>query len=115
VGSAIEQSLLRRGEAMPIELSTVVKQSKHQISCNLDDEVAILNLQSTVYFGLDKVGAYIWQALSEPRTVNELCKSVLDRYDIDEGRCHSDVIEFLTKLDEAGLIDFVPLGAPANI
>jgi Coenzyme PQQ synthesis protein D (PqqD) len=93
---------------MPIELSTVVKQSKHQVSCNLNDEVAILNLKSTLYFGLDEVGAYIWQALSEPRAVSELCKAVLDRFDVDEARCRTDVIEFLTKLGEAGLIDFVP-------
>jgi hypothetical protein len=93
---------------MLIELTTVVKQSKHQVSCNLNDEVAILNLKSTLYFGLDKVGAYIWQALSEPRSVSKLCKDVLDRYDVDEARCHSDVIEFLAKLDEAGLIEFLP-------
>ena len=35
---------------MPIELSTIVMQSKDQVSCNLDDEVAILNLQSTAVF-----------------------------------------------------------------
>ena len=99
---------------MPIELSTVVKQSKHQVSCNLNDEVAILNLKSTLYFGLDEVGAYIWQALSEPRAVSELCKAVLDRFDVDEVRCHTDVLEFLTKLDQAGLIEFVPSEVPAS-
>jgi Coenzyme PQQ synthesis protein D (PqqD) len=93
---------------VPIELSTTVKQSKDQVSCDLNDEAAILNLKSTLYFGLDEVGAYIWQALSEPRTVCELCKAVLDRFDVDEARCHTDVLEFLTKLDQAGLIEFMP-------
>ena len=96
---------------MPIELSTVVKQSKHQVSCNVDDEVAILNLKSTLYFGLDEVGACIWEALSEPRAVSELCKTVLDHFDVDETRCHSDVFKFLTELDDAGLIELV---APAR-
>jgi Coenzyme PQQ synthesis protein D (PqqD) len=93
---------------MPIEPRTVVKQSKHQVFCNLDDEVAILNLKSTLYFGLDEVGAYIWQALSEPRAVNELCKGVLDQFDVEETRCNSDVIKFLTELDHAGLIECLP-------
>ena len=100
---------------MAIGLSTVVKQAKHQVSCNLNDEVAILNLKSTLYFGLDEVGAYIWQTLSEPRAVSELCKAVLDRFDVDEARCHTDVLEFLTKLDQAGLIEFVPSEVPASI
>ena len=90
---------------MLIELATIVKQSKHQVSCNLNDEIAILNLESTLYFGLDRVGAFIWETLREPRSVNEICKDVIDRYDVDEARCRSDVIQFLAKLDNAGLID----------
>jgi Coenzyme PQQ synthesis protein D (PqqD) len=88
-----------------IELSTLLKQAEHQVSCNLNDEAVILNLKSTMYFGLDEVGAYIWQALSEPRAVSELCKAVLDQFDVSEARCKNDVIEFLTKLDQAGLIE----------
>ena len=100
---------------MLIELSTTVMQSKDQVSCNLNDEVAILNLKSTLYFGLDEVGAYIWQALVEPRAVSELCKAVLDRFDVDEARCRTDVLEFLTELDQAGLIEFVSSEVPASI
>jgi Coenzyme PQQ synthesis protein D (PqqD) len=96
---------------VPIELSTLVKQAEHQVSCNLNDEVVILNLESTMYFGLDEVGACIWQALSEPRVVSELCKAVLDQFDVVEARCNNDVIEFLTKLDEAGLIKSEPSGS----
>jgi hypothetical protein len=99
---------------MPIELSTTVKQSKHQVSCDLNDEVAILNLKSTLYFGLEEVGAYIWQALREPLAVSELCKAVLDRFDVDESRCHTDVFEFLTTLDQAGLVESVPPDVPAG-
>jgi Coenzyme PQQ synthesis protein D (PqqD) len=104
----------RKIKEMLIELCTVVKQSKHQVSCNLNDEVAILNLKSTLYFGLDGVGVYIWQELSEPRVVSELCKAVLDRFDVDEDRCHADVIEFLTTLGDAGLIDFETSNMPVT-
>jgi hypothetical protein len=98
---------------MPIELSTVVTQSKDQVSCTLNDEVALLNMKSTLYFGLDEVGAYIWQALSEPRPAVELCKAVLDRFEIEEAQCQAEVLEFLTKLEQAGLIEIMP-SAPAS-
>ena len=100
---------------MAIELSTVVIQSKHQVSCNLNDEIVILNLKSTLYFGLDEVGAYIWQSLSEPRAVSELCKAVRHRFDIGDERCRTDVFEFLTQLDHAGLIESVPSDVSAGI
>jgi hypothetical protein len=90
---------------MHIELSTVVKQAKDQISCKLDEEVAILNLKSTLYFGLDQVGSVIWQELAEERTVKNICRTVVDQFDIDDDRCQSDVIEFLDRLVEAGLVE----------
>lgn len=84
-----------------------MKQTEQQVSCSLNGEVVILNLKSTLYFGLDKVGAFIWERLSEPQTVSDICKVVIDRYDVDQERCHVEVIEFLAKLHAAGLIDFI--------
>jgi hypothetical protein len=98
---------------MPIQLSTVVIQSKEQVSCNLDDEVALLNLKSALYFGLDEVGACIWQALSEPRRADELCQIVLNHFEVEENQCRVDTLEFLTRLKNAGLIDILPSSPPS--
>lgn len=81
--------------------------SADHVSCDLNGEVAILNLKSTLYFGLNQVGGIVWDALSEPKTVADICRAVLDRFDVDEARCHKDVLELLSKLDEAGLIETV--------
>jgi hypothetical protein len=90
---------------MPMSPSTIVKQSKDQASCCLNDEVAILNLQSTMYYGLDEVGAYIWQALNEPRPVSEICIMVLESFEVDPERCRMDIFNFITKLEKEGLVE----------
>jgi len=41
--------------------------SKDQVSCDLAGEAAILNLKNGVYYGLDPVGARIWNLIQEPR------------------------------------------------
>ncbi len=92
---------------MPIDLATRVTKSPDQISCELDGEVAILNLKSTLYFGLDRVGATVWDALDEPKTAADLCRAVLDRFDVADDRCREDVLELLTRLNKAGLIEIV--------
>ena len=92
---------------MRIELATVVKHSTKQVSCNLNGEIAILNLTSALYFGLDEIGACIWEAMAEPRKVSELCERVLERFNVAEEQCQADVVEFVGKLDEAGLLDIV--------
>jgi hypothetical protein len=101
-------------QGMPIELSTIVRRSKSQVSCTLNDEVAILNLESTLYFGLNEVGSFIWQALSEPKRVGELCEAVLDCFEIDAALCRTDVIRLLTELEEAGLIEIIPSQAAGD-
>jgi len=87
--------------------STIVKQSKHQVSSCLDDEVAILNLESGMYFGLDEVGAFIWQALNESRAMGEICSMILDKFEVDNVTCQADVFSFLTKLEKAGLVELL--------
>ena len=92
---------------MRIELATMVKQSTEQVSCNLNGEIAILNLKSTLYFGIEEVGACIWEAMREPRKVSDLCERVLERFDVDPQRCQADIIEFVGRLSEAGLVEIV--------
>ena len=92
----------------------MVKQSAEQISCNLNGEIAILNLKTALYFGLDEVGACIWEAMDEPRKVSELCERVLGRFDVGEEQCRADVLVFLRRLNEAGLIEIVSIGNNQN-
>lgn len=87
-----------------IDSATVLTQSTQQVSCNLNEEVAILDLEKAVYFGLEGVGAHIWQALAEPRSVAEICESVVEEFDVAPETCRDDVIRFLTALKEAGLV-----------
>src|ERR1700733_8108390 len=89
---------------MPIELSTVVKQAKDQVSCRLDEEVAILDMKSSLYFGLEGVGAVIWQQLIEERVVADICKSITDEFEVDIEQCQIEITDFLDNLLKAGLI-----------
>jgi len=90
-----------------LDLSTVVRKSARQVSCVLDDEVAILNLDRALYFGLTDVGAHIWEELQEPRSVAEICDGVMTHFDVAPEVCQSDVSRFLVSLREAGLVEIV--------
>jgi hypothetical protein len=85
--------------------ASVLKRSTGQVSCNLDEEIAILNLEKSRYFGLAGVGAHIWLALEKPHTVGEICDSVVSHFDVTPEVCRADVMRFLASLQEAGLIE----------
>jgi hypothetical protein len=90
---------------MPVlEASSVLQRSTEQVSCNLDEEVAILDLEKSRYFGLAGVGAHIWLALEKPCSVGEICNSVVAHFDVTPEACRDDVVQFLTNLQRAGLV-----------
>jgi len=88
-----------------LDLSTVVRKSARQVSCVLDDEVAILNLDRALYFGLQGVAAHIWDALQEPRSVGEICDGVMDHFNVTAEMCRADVDCFIVSLRDAGLVE----------
>ena len=88
-----------------ISNGSIVSAVTHQVSCDLAGEVVILNLQDGVYYGLNAVGARIWQLLEQPRSVEQIHAALLDEYDIDPDTCIRQVAAILRELVEHGLLD----------
>ena len=79
--------------------------SEDQIWCDLAGEAAILNLKTSIYYGLDPVGASVWSLIQEPRTFAEIREALLGIYDVDSAQLESDLQSLLAQLSEEGLID----------
>ena len=86
-----------------VKTSTVVV-AKDRISCEMAEEAVILNLDSGVYYGLNPVGARVWQLIQEPRTVSDVLSSLLDTYDVAAERCETDLFTLLQDLAANDLI-----------
>lgn len=68
------------------------------------EETVILDLASGTYFGLDPVGARIWQLMGEGKTLSEICDTMLDEYEVTRDALERDVIELAQELSAQGLI-----------
>jgi coenzyme PQQ synthesis protein D (PqqD) len=79
-----------------------------QASVDLDDEAAILNLKTGIYFGLNEVGAWIWRLIQEPRTVAEIREAVLGQFEVEPETCQSDLQALLRELEQNQLIEVGP-------
>ena len=75
-----------------------------QVSSDLDGDAVILNLNSGVYFGLNPVGARVWELLQEPRTVDEICGTVRQEFEVEPDRCRRDLINLLEQMRNEGLV-----------
>lgn len=85
--------------------TTQVKASNDQVSCDLAGESAILDLQNGIYYGLDPVGARIWELIQKPCDAKEVVSQLLDEYDVEPEQCQQDVLALLNQLSERGLIE----------
>lgn len=76
-----------------------------QVSSDLDGEAVILNLSSGVYFGLDPVGARVWELLQERRTVGDICATMRGEFDVEPERCERELMDLLEQMRTEGLVD----------
>ena len=83
---------------------TSVVAVRETVFSDLGNEVAILNLRSGKYFGLNPVGAFIWNLIQEKRTIADICSQVVDVYDVPIDRCETDLHNLLNALLAEDLI-----------
>ncbi|MBC7597957.1 MAG: PqqD family protein [Polaromonas sp.] len=55
------------------------------------DETVILDLANGTYYGLDPVGARIWQLLAEGQSLVQVCQAMLAEYDVTREDIERDV------------------------
>jgi hypothetical protein len=92
--------------AEQLSLSTVIRASEHQISCDVADEVVLLSVQNGQYYGLNAVGAEIWRLIQQPRSVAEVRDALLTEFDgVDVETCTIELQAFATNMLALGLIE----------
>jgi Coenzyme PQQ synthesis protein D (PqqD) len=90
--------------------AAVVVAAHDQVSADLEGEAVILNLADGVYYGLDGVGARIWELLRQPRTAADLRDAITAEYDVDADAAWRDLSALLAELAARRLVEITPAG-----
>jgi hypothetical protein len=85
---------------------TVVATSGH-ISSEIAGEEVILDLEDGTYYGLNEVGADVWNLASSPHRVDDICAVLTDEYDVERKVLKRDVVDLLADMRKHGLIRVV--------
>lgn len=71
----------------------------------IDDGAVLFDPRAEIYFGLNEVGAKVWQFLDQASSVEALCERLaVDYPDVDRDTLRSDVVELLGQLASEGLV-----------
>lgn len=70
----------------------------------VEDQVVALDLNTSIYWSLDGVGAWIWERLAEGRTAESILEALGDEYDVQPETAREDLQRFLGELEQEGLV-----------
>jgi Coenzyme PQQ synthesis protein D (PqqD) len=90
-----------------IPMDAVLVRDSEPMAATVREEVVMLSLRAGAYFGLNPVGSEIWNLLSQPRRLGELCQALSRIYDVDRDTIWRDTSGFLEALLARGLVRIV--------
>ncbi len=87
-----------------LSVSSTPVVAEENISADLAGEVVIVNLNSSVYYGLEGVGYRVWDLIQEPITIEAIRDRLVEEYDVEPERLESDLLTFIEKMEAEGLV-----------
>ena len=86
--------------------SRVVAVSDH-VSCELEGEAVILDLEGGVYYGLNETALAIWELIQKPAFAWEIRDQILRQFQVESDGCETDILNLLGELKDSSLIQIV--------
>ena len=87
-----------------ISTNQLISQAEGYIVSDMDGEKVMLSIQSGKYYNLGQVGGDIWDLIKEPVSIEHIVQSLQSIYEVSQTECEDEVLSFLEKLKEEGLI-----------
>lgn len=89
---------------MKINLNDPLRISDQAIANKVGDETVILHLGNGTYYGLDPIGARLWQALSDGIAAKDVLDEIVATYDVDASTAEQDLLALIGSLVENDLV-----------
>lgn len=91
-------------ESLRPALPAVVVRNNGFVDAEIDNEVVLMNIDTGVCYGLNRVGSRIWSELTVPIRIGDLCTKLLNEFEVDSTTCEREVLDLLQHLRVEGLI-----------
>ena len=87
-----------------MKLFDAISIQPHVVARVVGHETVILDLESGTYFGLDNVGARIWQLLEAGKSLPEVCDVMVQEFEVSRDELERDVLALAGDLLDKKLI-----------
>ena len=77
----------------------------HVVARELDGDMVLLDIESGLYFSLNKVGARLWSHLLDGATLATARDGMLNEFDVEAAVLEADILGLVNQLQDAKLIE----------
>jgi Coenzyme PQQ synthesis protein D (PqqD) len=88
-----------------ISKTSTITAAPGQVSSTVEGEAVILNMETGVYYGLNPVGAWVWDAVQTPQTVSRLIDGLIAEFEVEADQAEQDLTALLEDLAAASLVE----------
>lgn len=89
---------------MVISIENSVHANNTAFSAEMDNDLILFDPEAGVYYGSGPVGAKIWEFVVKGAVVSDICKSLMDDFEVDKSTCETEVLAFLHELQDRELL-----------
>lgn len=88
-----------------ITLKSIVKRRTDLLSSEIEKDTMLFDATKGEYFGLNEVGAAIWNAIETPAEVCQICNQLLGQFEVSQADCEVQVLDFIEDMNSKGLLE----------
>jgi len=74
------------------------------LSADVGDELVALDVDAGHCYGFNSVASSVWRQLEQPKSFDDLKRSLLSEFEVSEDQCTTDLQELLDDLVDKGLL-----------
>lgn len=90
-----------------ITLSSVVQRNPDMLFSKMDEEVVMLSIQNSEYYGLNEIGSHIWEMIEKPMQVETLILQLMEEYEVERRQAESDILALLNDFYNKKIVHLV--------
>jgi len=72
------------------------------------EQGVMMSVEAGRYYGLNSVGARVWELLEHPKTIAQLCAQICEEFEIDLETCEAEVSKFVNDMLANGIVHADP-------
>jgi hypothetical protein len=83
---------------------SLLQRNNDIMTAEMGEELVMLHLDRSSYFGMDEIGREIWAQLQNSISLADLCAALQKEFDVDAETCLQDTEHFLRRLARNDLL-----------